>query len=271
MIAVAGAHGKTTVTGMITLMLLEAGLDPTFIVGGVIANLATNARAGSGKHFMIEADEYRSTFLALKPTIAVVTNVEFDHPDCFPSPRFVRLAFGDFVDNIREGGTLVACNDDEVAHAIGASYHANGGDLMLYGQNEGVGLVWRAADIQPNDQGGVSFTAMHERRACGRDQPARARRLQRRQRAGGAQRRVGAGDRLGDGARGAGSASRARRGASRCWAKWMTLRDRRLRPPPHADSQRPAAQRDSAIRDGASSPCGNRTRSAASRRCTTIL
>lgn len=166
-IAVAGAHGKTTVTGMITLLLLEAGLDPTFIVGGVMANLGTNARAGSGKYFVIEADEYRNTFLALRPAIAVVTNVEFDHPDCFPSLRFVRLAFGEFVDNIREGGALVACNDDAVAHAIGASFHANGGRLMLYGHNAGDGLAWRAVDIHANDRGGVSFTAVHEGEPAG--------------------------------------------------------------------------------------------------------
>jgi len=158
-IAIAGAHGKTTVTGMTTLLLLEAGLDPTYIVGGVMADLGTNGHAGTGKHFVIEADEYRSTFLALKPAIAVVTNVEFDHPDSFPSARFVRMAFGNFVDNIHADGTLIACNDDKLAHAIAASYHANGGNLMLYGQNEGIGLTWRAIDIRANEQGGVSFTA----------------------------------------------------------------------------------------------------------------
>jgi len=158
-IAIAGAHGKTTVTGMTTLLLLEAGLDPTYIVGGVMADLGTNGHTGAGKHFVIEADEYRSTFLALKPAIAVMTNVEFDHPDSFPSERFVRMAFGNFVDNIRPGGTLIACNDDRLAHAIAASYHANGGSLMLYGQNEGVGLTWRAIDIRANERGGVSFTA----------------------------------------------------------------------------------------------------------------
>ena len=166
-IAVAGTHGKTTVTGMLTLLLLDAGLDPTYIVGGVMANLGTNARAGSGKHFVIEADEYRNTFLALKPTIAVVTNVEFDHPDYFPDPRFVRLAFGEFVDKIRTGGTLVACNDDPVAHAIGASYHANGGNLMLYGQNEGVGLAWRTVNLRANERGGISFTAVRGREVAG--------------------------------------------------------------------------------------------------------
>ncbi len=159
-IAIAGAHGKTTVTGMTTLLLLEAGLDPTYIVGGVMADLGSNGHAGTGKHFVIEADEYRNTFLALKPAIAVVTNVEFDHPDSFPSERFVRMAFGNFVDNIRAGGTLIACNDDRLAHAIAASYHANGGSLMLYGQNEGVGLTWRAVNIRANEPGGVSFTAM---------------------------------------------------------------------------------------------------------------
>ncbi len=160
-IAVAGAHGKTTVTGMLTLLLLDAGLDPTYIVGGVLENLGTNAGAGEGDYFVIEADEYRSTFLALEPSIAVITNVEFDHPDCFPGLRFVRLAFGDFVDNIVEDGVLVACNDDEVAHAIGASFHANGGQLRLYGRHEGQGLAWQAVNIHPNLRGGVSFTALH--------------------------------------------------------------------------------------------------------------
>lgn len=166
-IAIAGTHGKTTVTGMTTLLLLDAGLDPTYIVGGVMANLGSNAHAGSGAYFVIEADEYRSTFLALKPAIAVMTNVELDHPDSFPSPRFVRMAFGNFVDNIRAGGTLIACNDDTLAHAIAASYHANGGHLMLYGQNEGVGLAWRAANTRANDRGGVSFTAMRGSEAIG--------------------------------------------------------------------------------------------------------
>ncbi len=173
-IAVAGAHGKTTVTGMIALMLLDAGLDPTLIVGGVMNDLETNARAGAAPrtedevppvtpYFVIEADEYRNTFLSLTPTVAVITNVDYDHPDCFDSPRFVRLAFGDFVDNVEPRGLLVACNDDEVAHAVAASFHANGGRLALYGKNEGVGLAWRATDIHPNDRGGVSFTAVRGR------------------------------------------------------------------------------------------------------------
>ena len=160
-IAVAGAHGKTTVTGMITAILLANDRDPTYIVGGVVESLGTNAQAGDGEYFVIEADEYKNTFLALTPSIAVVTNVEYDHPDCFPSPRFLRLAFGDFVDRIVPGGLLVACNDDEVAHAVAASYHANGGRLALYGLRPGKGLGWRAVDLKPNARGGVTFTALH--------------------------------------------------------------------------------------------------------------
>ncbi|HNT75725.1 MAG TPA: UDP-N-acetylmuramate--L-alanine ligase [Anaerolineae bacterium] len=162
LIAIAGAHGKTTVTGMTTLALLEAGLDPTFIIGGVVAGLGTNARVGAGKHFIIEADEYRSTFLALKPQVAVITNIEYDHPDSFKSLRYLRLAFGDFVDNIRPDGTLIACNDDKIAHAVGASFHANGGHLLLYGIHAGVGLAWQAAGLHPNEFGGLTFLAIHD-------------------------------------------------------------------------------------------------------------
>ncbi len=166
-IAVAGAHGKTTVTGMLALTMLAARLDPTFIVGGVMRNLRTNARAGRSRHFLIEADEYRDTFLALHPLIAVVTNVEFDHPDYFPGLRFVRLSFGNFVANIRPGGLLVACNDDPVAHQVAAAYHAEGGRLVLYGRNEGVGVAWRATDIHPNERGGVTFTVVKDDKPLG--------------------------------------------------------------------------------------------------------
>ncbi len=171
-VAVAGAHGKTTVTGMITTILLAAGQDPSYIVGGVVENLATNAHAGADRTFVIEADEYQHTFLALTPKIAVVTNIEYDHPDCFPSPRFLRLAFGDFVDQIRSDGRLVACNDDPVAHAVAASYHANGGTLVLYGAEPGKGVAWRATEIETERGGGARFRVLHH------DAPLGAVRLQ---------------------------------------------------------------------------------------------
>ncbi len=157
-IAVAGAHGKTTVTGMLALTLLWADLDPSYIVGGVMANLGTNARAGSGPHFLIEADEYRHTFLALAPSVAVVTNVEFDHPDCFRDLAHVQEAFGAFVHRIVRGGVLVACGDDGAARALAADHRAGGGRAVLYGLDPAGALAWRARDLRPNRLGGVSFT-----------------------------------------------------------------------------------------------------------------
>ena len=85
-IAVAGSHGKTTTTSMVVWILSRLGYDPSFIVGGVVSDLETNARAGSGDYFVIEADEYDYMFLGLQPSLAAVTNVEHDHPDMFPTP-----------------------------------------------------------------------------------------------------------------------------------------------------------------------------------------
>ncbi|MCU0521842.1 MAG: UDP-N-acetylmuramate--L-alanine ligase [Anaerolineae bacterium] len=171
-VAVSGAHGKTTVTGMLTLTLLQVGLDPTAIIGGVVANLGTNGRAGDGPYFVIEADEYRNTFLALAPRIAVVTNIEFDHPDCFSDLGFVRLAFGEFVGNIVPGGLLVACGDDPIARAVAASHQANGGRVVLYGCGSTTAkseseLEWRASGLRSNCYGGVSFDVEHAGEAIG--------------------------------------------------------------------------------------------------------
>ena len=161
-IAIAGAHGKTTVTGMLALTLLESGLDPTFIVGGVMSNLNTNAHCGSSSYFVIEADEYRNTYHGLAPKIAVVTNIEYDHPDFFPSMRHLRWSFGEFVDHIQQDGLLIACHDDEVVHAISASYHASGGRVKLYGKSENAVLSWQAQNIYGNALGGVSFTVVND-------------------------------------------------------------------------------------------------------------
>ncbi|MDF1513834.1 MAG: UDP-N-acetylmuramate--L-alanine ligase [Anaerolineae bacterium] len=166
-IAVAGAHGKTTVTAMLTQALIAADLDPTFIIGGVATNLNTNAHCGSSSYFVIEADEYRNTFLALSPKIAVITNIEYDHPDCFPSMGHVRLAFGKFADNIRTQGLLVACYDDRVGHVVAASYHASGGRVVLYGSAGRDTLEWQAHHIAPNASGGMTFSVTHRSRVLG--------------------------------------------------------------------------------------------------------
>lgn len=135
-IAVAGTHGKTTTTSMIAWMLTALGLDPTFISGGVIANLDTNARAGKGIPFVIEADEYDRMFLGLRPKIAVVTNVEHDHPDCFPTPEDFFQAFREFVGKIPADGTLIACADDPQAAALLHAPKQPGPQRIPYGLSE---------------------------------------------------------------------------------------------------------------------------------------
>lgn len=113
-VAVAGTHGKTTTTAMIAWILADAGLNPSYIIGSTAQNLGTNAHAGTGP-FVIEADEYDYMFLGLTPDIAVITTVEHDHPDCFPTVESYQDAFVQFVQRISSNGTLILSGDDPVA------------------------------------------------------------------------------------------------------------------------------------------------------------
>jgi len=114
-IAVAGTHGKTTTTAMIAEIFSELAFDPSFVIGGVSANLGRNAHAGEGEYFVIEADEYDHMFLGLDPFIAVLTSVEYDHPDCFPTPIDFLMAFETFTDRVLENGVLLSKIDDKGA------------------------------------------------------------------------------------------------------------------------------------------------------------
>jgi UDP-N-acetylmuramate--alanine ligase len=164
-VAVAGTHGKTTTTAMIASILLEAGRDPTFIVGGVIAGLETNARAGEGPLFVVEADEYDRTFLSLKPKVAVVTIVEHDHPDCYPTFADFRAAFEAFAALVPRGGLLAVGWDDPVARELGERRRADGLPVAFFGLDKGAG--WRAEEVRPNFAGGVDFLAMHGAQVLG--------------------------------------------------------------------------------------------------------
>ncbi|UZN05305.1 UDP-N-acetylmuramate--L-alanine ligase [Cellulomonas sp. S1-8] len=113
-VAVAGAHGKTTTSGMIAAALVHAGTDPSFAIGGVVratAGTLGGARHGDGP-FVAEADESDGSFLAYAPLVAVVTNVEPDHLDHYGTRERFEAAFERFADRVRDGGLLVACADD---------------------------------------------------------------------------------------------------------------------------------------------------------------
>jgi len=146
-IAIAGTHGKTTTTSMIIHVLKRAAKDPSFIVGGTLANWGTNAGVGQGPSFVIEADEYDNMFHGLRPQLAVVTNVEHDHPDFFKTPAQMLSAFRIFVDAIAPEGHLVACADDDAALSIAEAHQADGGNLATYGISNAA-AEWRAEDLR---------------------------------------------------------------------------------------------------------------------------
>src|SRR5262245_18766836 len=111
-IAVAGAHGKTTTTSMIALVLERAGLDPTAVIGGRLSAFGSNARLGRGELIVAEADESDGSFLKLLPTIAVVTNIDYEHLEHYGSFDELQRAFVDFANKVPFYGGVVACLDD---------------------------------------------------------------------------------------------------------------------------------------------------------------
>ena len=137
-IAVAGTHGKTTTSSMLALMLVEAGLRPSFLIGGYVKEIGTNAVWDEGEWIVVEADESDGTFLHLHPEIAVVTNVEADHLDHFGTFDAVRSAFAEFLDSV--SGTRVVCGDDAEAAGLGRAAGA-----ALVGMD--VDAQWRISDV----------------------------------------------------------------------------------------------------------------------------
>ena len=163
-IAIAGTHGKTTTTAMTAWVLSEMGRDPSFIVGGVINTLGVNAHAGKGKTFVIEADEYDNMFLGLKPQIAVVTSIEHDHPDVFPTLESVYQAFEKFVSLLPVEGTLIVCAEDPGAAALIPYVRKEGRNVVSYGVQGDMTIntpYWmQAREVEPNERGGYDFTAI---------------------------------------------------------------------------------------------------------------
>lgn len=111
-VAVAGAHGKTTTSGMIAQTFSQLGADPSFAVGGVVTHYQTGAHLGTGEYFIAEADESDGSFLNYRPQLAIITNIEADHLDNYGSSEQFARAFFDFAHCIEPGGTLILCTDD---------------------------------------------------------------------------------------------------------------------------------------------------------------
>jgi len=153
-IAIAGTHGKTTTTAMIAYLLTALGEDPSYIIGGVAKDLHSNAHAGQGRAFVIEADEYDRMFLGLHPAVMVVTNLEHDHPDCYPTLAEYQSAFSEFVSQLKPEGILLACADDLAAKTMLFSL-PQGCRAFTYGLDPSAD--YQARQVRVDDAGGTQF------------------------------------------------------------------------------------------------------------------
>ena len=117
-IAIAGMHGKTTTTSMIASVLAAGGLDPTVVVGGRVDAMGSNARLGRSQYLVAEADESDRSFLKLSPIIAIVTNIDREHMDCYRNLQDIKRAFLDFMDRVPFYGIIVACSDDPMLRSV---------------------------------------------------------------------------------------------------------------------------------------------------------
>jgi UDP-N-acetylmuramate--alanine ligase len=129
-IAVAGAHGKTSTTSMVALVLERAGLDPTAVIGGRLSAFGSNARLGRGEYMVAEADESDRSFLKLSPSIAVITNIDREHMDAYGSFADLQQAFIDFANKVPFYGAVVACADDAELCAVMPSFQRR---VITYG------------------------------------------------------------------------------------------------------------------------------------------
>jgi UDP-N-acetylmuramate--alanine ligase len=161
-VAVAGTHGKTTTSAMITVALRGAGMNPGFLIGAEVPDLGGNAAWGDqAAPLVIEADEYDRAFLSLRPHLAVITNIEWDHPDIYPSAEEYADAFAQFAASVASPSHLVLCGDDRGAADLVAPA------ASIYGVEERLAsdpvscrlapLDWSASGVTPAPGGGVSF------------------------------------------------------------------------------------------------------------------
>jgi UDP-N-acetylmuramate--alanine ligase len=155
-IAIAGTHGKTTTTSMATLIFQHAGLDPSFVIGGEISEVGSNAHHGSGEHFVVEADESDRSFLVYKPYVAIVTNIEGDHLNTYGDLAGLEDAFLEFTKLVEPGGFVVVCADDPGTQRLAARAREAGGTVYTYGEAEGADL--RLTEIV-SSAGGVRYLA----------------------------------------------------------------------------------------------------------------
>jgi UDP-N-acetylmuramate--alanine ligase len=166
-IAVAGAHGKTTTTSMIALVLERGGLDPTAVIGGRLSAFGSSARLGRGEYMVVEADESDRSFLKLTPAIAVITNVDQEHLESYRDFEDLQQAFVAFANKVPFYGTIIACADDGHLRPLLSgmtrrvvTYGLDAPDAHYRGTRvEGAGFDWRCTVVRDAGEGGAGRPA----------------------------------------------------------------------------------------------------------------
>jgi UDP-N-acetylmuramate--alanine ligase len=144
-IAVAGAHGKTTTTSMVALVLDRAGLDPTAVIGGRLSAFGSNARLGKGDYMVVEADESDRSFLKLSPSIGVITNIDREHMESYGTWENLQQAFADFANKVPFYGALIACADDAPVRELVPRLTRR---VITYGLDAGADIVGREMQLE---------------------------------------------------------------------------------------------------------------------------
>jgi UDP-N-acetylmuramate--alanine ligase len=145
-IGIAGTHGKTTTTSMVGMILSEANMEPTVIVGGVVKNYSSNNLLGSGQYIVVEADEFDRSFLSLTPIIAGITNIEADHLDCYEDLDSVKRAFVEYANKVPFFGAVICCLDD---HGVQSILPLINKKIITYGMSKQASV--RADNIEMKD------------------------------------------------------------------------------------------------------------------------
>ena len=164
-VAVAGAHGKTTTSSMLSCITCEGGLDPTIVVGGIVNNLGSNAVNGKSDYVVAEADESDGSFLKFHPYLAVITNIENDHLDHYGSEENIQAAFAKFVEQIKEDGKAILCYDNAKVRALGEK---TGKTVISYGIDS-KDADYRAENIEYG-KNGTTYDILYKNEVIGKGQ-----------------------------------------------------------------------------------------------------
>ncbi|WP_431904791.1 UDP-N-acetylmuramate--L-alanine ligase [Micromonospora carbonacea] len=163
-VAIAGTHGKTTTTSMVTMVLQQAGADPSFVIGGEISEVGSGAHHGTGEHFVVEADESDRSFLIYRPYVSVITNIEADHLNTYGDLATLEAAFAEFARLTDPDGFIVTCADDPGGRRLAQTLRAEGRRVHTYGEAADADL--RLSEVVSSAQG-VRYLAEIDGRSLG--------------------------------------------------------------------------------------------------------